>query len=745
MPTAANGAASGEEQEHSEKVPRHHDHKAAHPPEDQETGSSRTLSSKPHIVDPSLYFNRELSWLAFNHRVLWEAASSEWPLLERLKFFAIFFSNLDEFFMVRVSALHEQHSALEIDKSPDGLTPGEQLAKIGIEVRKQLPEAAALYSDSLLPALEANGIHIHRWETLSGDARRLAHAYFRETVFPVLTPLVVDPVHPFPFLSNLSLSLAIEVRDPETHVARFARVKVPEILPRFISLESLSKAPAGVDGSHLNFLPLEELIQAHLGDLFPGMEILDCHPFRVTRDMDIEILEEEASDLLSVVSQELRRRKFGSVVRLELAPGVPERVHRLLIDKLQISESDVYEFPGPLGASAFFAIAGLPRADLRDSAYSPVTPARFAGGADIFATIARGDLMVHLPYESFTPVLDLLERASTDPDVLAIKMTLYRTGSNPALIRSLIKAAENGKQVAVCVELKARFDEENNIAWAQALEHAGVHVFYGAQGLKTHAKVLLVVRREGGRITRYVHLSTGNYNATTARLYTDLGLFTADPQIGEDVSELFNSLSGFSKHNHFHKLAAGSHLLPQAVIAKIDAQARLARAGKPARIFAKMNALVDVNAINALYAASQAGVAIDLVVRGICCLRPGLSGISDNTRVSSIVGRFLEHNRVFAFGPEGEEEFYLSSADWMPRNFYHRVEVMFPVIARYLCDKIRSEIMVPALTDNCRAYNLASDGTYVRRVPRPGEAHVDAQAVVLKAFKELAVIKQAAS
>jgi polyphosphate kinase len=699
--------------------------------------SAREFFPKPHSADHALYFDRELSWLAFNRRVLAEASRSDWPLLERVKFFAIFFSNLDEFFMVRVSALHEQHAAQEIKEGTGGLTPGQQLAEIGVEVRKLFAEATDLLVETLLPELEASGIHMRRWEDLDPDARHLAHAYFRETVFPVLTPLVVDPVHPFPFLSNLSLSLAVEVRDPDTHVARFARVKVPEILPRFVSLAGLR--PDGLnDGlrSEFEFLPLEELIQANLQELFPGMEILDCHPFRVTRDMDFEILEEEASDLLALVSKELRRRKFGSVVRLELAPGVPERVRRLLIDKLQINDRDVYDVSGPLGATAFFAIAQLPRPDLRDPVHTQATPAQFANRSEIFSTIARGDVMVHLPYESFTPVLDFLEQASKDANVLAIKMTLYRTGSNPSLIRSLIKAAENGKQVAVCVEIKARFDEENNIAWAQALERAGVHVFYGAQGLKTHAKVLLVVRREGGRIARYVHLSTGNYNATTARLYTDLGLFTADSQIGEDVSELFNSLSGFSRHHKFHKLATGAQLLPRTVLTKIEEQARRAKQGEPARIFAKMNALVDVNAINALYAASQAGVQIYLVVRGICCLRPGLVGVSDNIRVCSIVGRFLEHNRVFAFGPEGDEEFYLSSADWMPRNFYHRVEVLFPVAARYLRDKIRSEILKPAIEDNCRAYDLGPDGTYVRRTAQPGGPLVDAQAAVLNAFPE---------
>jgi polyphosphate kinase len=459
--------------------------------------SAREFLPKPHSADPALYFDRELSWLAFNRRVLAEAGRTDWPLLERVKFFAIFFPTLMN--SSWSAALHEQHAAQGIKEGTGGLTPGQQLAEIGVEVRKLLAEATHLLAETLLPQLKASGIQIRSWRDLDADARQLAHGYFRETVFPVLTPLVVDPVHPFPFLSNLSLSLAIEVRDPDTHVARFARVKVPEILPRFVSLAGLSKRPDALNDGlarEFEFVPLEELIQAKLQGLFPGMEILDCHPFRVTRDMDFEILEEEASDLLARVSRELRRRKFGSAVRLELAPGVPDRVRHLLIDKLQISDRDVYDVSGPLGASAFFAIAQLSRPDLRDPVHTQATPTQFANRTDMFSTIAGGDVMVHLPYESFRPVLDFLDQASTDPDVLAIKMTLYRTGSNPSLIRSLIKAADSGKQVAVCIEIKARFDEENNIAWAQALERAGVHVFYGAQGLKTHAKVLLVVRRE---------------------------------------------------------------------------------------------------------------------------------------------------------------------------------------------------------------------------------------------------------
>jgi polyphosphate kinase len=693
----------------------------------------RSLAQQPPIADPSLYFNRELSWLAFNDRVLNEAAAS-WPLLERLKFLAIFFSNLDEFFMIRVSALHQQVAAGDIDKSPDGLLPREQLMMIRAAVRAQTDRAAKLLAEDLLPQLDANNVRIHTWASLDSKSREAARQYFREMVFPVLTPLVVDPVHPFPFLSNLSLSLAIEVLDPETRVARFARVKVPEILPRFVPLEDLGESleTGSADiASKMSFVPMEDLIHANLRDLFPGMEILDCHPFRVTRDMDIEILKDEADDLVSVISRELRRRKFGAVVRLELTPDVPERVRQLLVEKLEINQDDVYEFPGPLGASSLFAIAELPRPDLRETALTPVQPPQFGQHTDIFSTIASGDHLIHLPYESFTPVQDLVRQASEDRGVLAIKMTLYRIGSNPDLIRSLITAAESGKQVAVCIEIKARFEEESNIAWAEALEHAGVHVFYGAQGLKTHAKVLLVVRREGGRIKRYVHMSTGNYNATTARIYTDLGLFTADPEIGEDVSELFNHLSGFSHQGKYRKLEAGPRTLVHRIIEKIEEQSELARAGKAARIFAKMNSLVDIDAITALYRASQAGVEVYLCVRGICCLRPGVSGVSENIRVFSVVGRFLEHNRVFIFGHEGKEEIYLSSADWMPRNFYNRVELMFPLTSQELRERIYRDIVAPLMTDNCRAYELGADGTYSRRTTLPGETRRDAQEIVM--------------
>jgi len=684
------------------------------------------------VEDPSLYFNREISWLAFNERVLEESFDPRWPLLERLKFLAIFANNLDEFFMIRVSGLHEQLEARVAERSADGLTVREQLTRIGQIVRDQIARVSALLSGTLLPALAEKGVRIVEWKSLDADTRRRARAYFRRAVFPVLTPLAVDPGHPFPFLSNLSISLAVEARDPETRERKFARVKVPEILPRFIPLDAIERGKREPgDPASADFLPMEALIAANLDDLFPGMEVLGCHPFRVTRDMDMEIREEEAHDLLSIVDREIRRRKFGAVVRLEVSPGVPDRIRTLLLQKLEIDQEDLYETEGPLGLAAFSAIASLDRPDLRDAPFSADTPPALVDEPDIFKAIAAGDILLHHPYDSFSPVLEFLRRAATDPLVLAIKMTLYRTGSDSQIARALIQAAENGKQVAVCIELKARFDEENNIVWARALERVGVHVFYGAAGIKTHAKAALVVRQEKDKLVRYVHLSTGNYNAGTARIYTDTGFFTANPEFGEDASELFNSLSGFSKKSTYRKLAVAPSSLLDSVLGRIDGQTALAREGRPARVFAKLNSLVDAAVIRALYRASRAGVAVDLNVRGICCLRPGVPGVSENIRVSSVVGRFLDHDRVFAFGPEGEEEFFLSSADWMPRNFYRRVEVMFPIEDPRLRERIRKEIIEPVLADNCRARDLGPDGSYRRRSPAPGEPERDGQLTLL--------------
>jgi len=540
----------------------------------------------------------------------------------------------------------------------------------------------------------------------------------------VLTPLAVDPLHPFPFLSNLSLSLAVEAENPHTKERRFARIKVPESLPRFVPIEP---ANAELRSEDTDYVALEELIAGNLADLFPGVNVLGCYPFRVTRDMDLDILEEEAADLLATIDREIRKRRFGAAVRLEVSPGIPERIRKLLLEKLEIDEDDVYETMGLLGLSGLMSLAQIPRAELHDAPLTARLPTEFGELGDPFATIREGDVFLHHPYEAFTPVLTLLRRAAEDPNVLAIKMTLYRAGSNSEVVRALMRAAENGKQVAVSIELKARFDEENNIGWARALERAGVHVFYGAAGLKTHAKVLLIVRREGSELRRYVHLSTGNYNATTARFYTDTALLTVDPEIGEDASELFNSLSGFSTSFSYRKLAVAPVTLRKTVIARVREQAARAREGRPARIFAKLNALVDPEMIRELYQASRAGVDIDLVVRGVCCLRPGVPGVSERIRVRSLVGRFLEHERVFLFGPEGEEDFFLSSADWMPRNLDRRVEVLFPVSSEAVRTRIRNECLLPLELDNQRVYEMNADGVYQRRRPAEGQAAIDAQ------------------
>ena len=676
--------------------------------------------------NPELYVNRELSWLAFNERVLDQAHDRSWPVLERLKFLAIFGSNLDEFFMIRVSGLHEQLQSQAPSTAADGLSAVEQLTRIRSLVSRLSESAVALWLRELLPELARNEIRVRSFAELSPVQHEWARTYFRRSVFPVLTPLAVDPVHPFPFLSNLSLSLAVEAENPITAERRFARIKVPESLPRFVLIAAPSDDGARAHES-ADYVALEDLIAGNLADLFPGVNVVGCYPFRVTRDMDLDILEDEAADLLATIDRELRKRRFGAAVRLELSPGVPDRIRKLFLEKLEIDEEDVYETAGLLGLSGLMALAQIPRADLHDAPLIPRVPHDLSDLSDPFAAIRQGDILLHHPYEAFTPVLTFLRRAAEDPNVLAIKMTLYRAGSNSEAVRTLVHAAENGKQVAVSIELKARFDEENNIGWARALERAGVHVFYGAAGLKTHAKVLLVVRREGAELRRYVHLSTGNYNATTARFYTDFGLFTVDPDIGEDASELFNSLSGFSTSFGYRKLAVAPVTLRSTVLAQVREQAERARAGKPARIFAKLNALVDPELIRELYQASCAGVTIELVVRGVCCLRPGLPGISQRIRVYSLLGRFLEHERVFLFGPEGEEEFFLSSADWMPRNLDRRVEVLFPVVNEALRTRIRNECLFPLQLDNLRVYEMSADGAYTRRVPASQESALDAQ------------------
>jgi polyphosphate kinase len=700
------------------------------------TGEPGPRAAAPSLDDPTLYLNRETSWLAFNARVLSEARDPATPLLERLKFIAIHASNLDEFFMIRVSGLHEQLEATVVQPSPDGLTIAEQLTRIRGQILEQLESVSQALSQEILPALEQQGIVLTDWSKLDPELKARANRYFRSTVFPVLTPLAVDPAHPFPFLSNLSLSLAVEVRDPDTGARKFARVKVPESLPRFLALDTLERGPVASalrEATLTRYLPLEQLIEANLDQLFPELEILGSYAFRVTRDMDFEVLAEEAVDLLSIIDRELRHRRFGACVRLEADRDIPPHVRGMLLEKLEIDAEDLYETTVLLGLSSLMSIASLDRPELRDPPLVARVPAPLADaeGPGIFPVIRREDLLLHHPYDSFIPVLEFLNTAADDPQVLAVKMTLYRGGSNADAARALIRAAENGKQVAVSIELKARFDEENNIAWARAMERAGAHVFYTSALIKTHAKVALVVRREADGIRRYVHLSTGNYNASTARLYTDLGLFTADPELGEDVSELFNALSGFSKQTRFRKIAVAPSGLLEAILAQIDEEIAEASAGRPAWIFAKLNALVDTRVCRALYRASQAGVKIELVVRGICCLRPGVAGVSEHIRVRSLIGRFLEHPRAFVFGVPGRERFFLSSADWMPRNFDHRVELLFPVLSERLREQIRREVVEPALRADALAYELQSDGRY-RHVPAPGAPAISPQSLVLE-------------
>lgn len=673
------------------------------------------------LRDPELYVNRELSWLAFNERVLDQARNPRWPLLERLKFLAIHGSNLDEFYMIRVSGLHEQLEVQPEPKQADGLGVRDLLAQIRKLAQRQLNDAASLYREVLLPELGAAGIRVRAFSDLSEVEQRWARAYFRASVFPVLTPLGVDPVHPFPFLSNLSLSLAVELHDPGISEHRFARVKVPEILPRF--------APVG--GRSEDFVLMEDLIGHNLGELFPGLEIRGAFPFRVTRDMDLDVLEDAAGDLLSAVDRGVRRRRFGAAVRLEVSPQLPPHIRKLLLDKLEIELDDLYEYQAPLGLACLFQLASQSRGELRDPPLVQRVPVAWVEKADPFSAIRAGDICLHHPYDSFAPVLELLTFAALDPGVLAIKMTLYRAGSDAEAMRALVRAAENGKQVAVSIELKARFDEVNNIAWARALERAGAHVFYSAADVKTHAKALLIVRREGADLRRYVHLSTGNYNAATTRLYTDCALLTCDPQMGEDVTELFNSLSGFSASPRYRVLSVAPTSLRAKLLELIGEQAKRAREGRGGRVFAKLNALVDAEVIRALYEASRAGVDIDLVVRGPCSLRPRVPGVSDRIRVRSLLGRFLEHERIFVFGPEGEEAFYFASADWMPRNLDRRVELFFPVLSDAIRRQVMEECIWPLVSEDCGAYEMQPDGQYRQPPPPDGGPPPDAQEHVL--------------
>jgi len=673
------------------------------------------------VLSPSLFINRELSWLDFNQRVLHEAFDERNPLLERLKFLAIFSTNLDEFYMVRVAGLRRQLAANVTATGADGMSPQEQLDAIRARVVEQLALSQRCLYDELLPALAERGVGLLSMKELDREERSALDARFDATIFPVLTPLAVDPGHPFPYISNLSLSLAVEVRDPQTGVEHFARVKVPRSLPRWLP----TRRPNW-------FVPLEQVVGAHLDKLFPGMEVRNWNVFRITRNSDIELAPfEEAEDLLASIEEQVFRRRFGEVIRLEVEDGTPEEVRSLLLEELRddrlppsasLTERDVYEVGRLLELGQLMDLATLDLPELRDPPLVPVTPRPFreSNGA-VFDAFRQHSVLVHHPFESFaTTVEHFLERAAEDPDVLAIKLTLYRTSGDTPIVRALIDAAERGKQVAVLVELKARFDEANNIEWARQLESAGVHVAYGLVGLKTHAKIALVVRREADGIRRYVHVGTGNYNSRTARLYTDLGFFTTDPRIGADMTDLFNVLTGFSRQQAFRSLLVAPYGLRERFLELIARESEHARAGRPARIVAKMNALTDAEVIAALYRASRAGVDIDLIIRGICCLRPGLTDVSERIRVISVVGRFLEHSRVWHFLNGGAEEFYIGSADWMPRNFDGRVEAVVPIEDPALHTSLRT-LLATFLADNRQAWELGADGGYRQRHPAPGE------------------------
>ena len=653
------------------------------------------------------YFNRELSWIEFNSRVLEEALDPTQPLLERLKFLAIFSNNLDEFFMVRVSGLQEQLAANPTLLSPDGLTPAMQLRMIGERLRTLLEIQTRCLEEQVLPGLRAHGIEIVTYDNLAPEEQSAFQTLFSEWIFPVLTPLSVDPSHPFPYISNISLNLGILVI-PESprngEEPRFARLKLPPNVPRLL--------PVGEGGTR--FVLLEEVVTAHIETLFPGMRILECQPFRITRDADIAIEEDEAGDLLKTVEKQLRQRRFGFGVRLEVASGMSPRMVKLLCHSLEMEAQDVYTIDGPLNIPDLMALTRLDLPALKDPPFTPATPSILHQHESILDAIRHQDILLHHPYDSFAPVVEFIRAAARDPQVLAIKQTLYRVGKDSPIVEALIEAAENGKQVAVLVELKARFDEENNIQWARRLEKAGVHVVYGLVGLKTHAKIALVVRQEQGGIRRYIHLGTGNYNPVTSRIYTDLGLFTADPDLGADASELFNYLTGYSRQSRYRKLLVAPVSLRRSLSEMIRREVAHHRAGRPAGILAKFNSLTDTGLVDELYAASREGVPIDLIVRGVCCLRPGLPGMSETIRVGSIVGRFLEHTRVYRFLNGGAEAIYLGSADLMNRNLDRRVEILFPLEDARLRERIVEEVLIPGLHDTAKMRWLEPDGRYTR-------------------------------
>ncbi|MFN6564665.1 MAG: polyphosphate kinase 1 [Nostoc sp. ChiSLP01] len=708
---------------------------------------SKKSTTPINLNDPQYYLNRELSWLEFNGRVLHEACDDRTPLLERLKFLGIFCSNLDEFFMVRVAALKQQVEAKVSLLTPDGRTPQQQLDDIQSALIPQVKKQHQHFEQVLRPLLANHGIYILNYIDLNQTQRNHLDSYFEEQVFPVLTPLAVDPSHPFPFISNLSLNLAVVVKNPDTEEEFFARVKVPNVLPRFLPLPPELATPENEKPIHWVGVPLEQAIAHNLESLFPGMNIQEYHPFRITRDADLVLEEDEADDLLLAIEQELRKRRLGgSPVRLEIQSQTPEPVRSRLLHDLELTDSDVYEVDGLLGLRDLMSFMSLPLPELKDPPRQSVVPSRLQRlrepsldpdaletdeGKDFFAVIREKDLLVHHPYQSFSAsVVRFITYAAYDPNVLAIKMTLYRTSGDSPIVNALIAAAENGKQVSVLVELKARFDEENNIYWAKRLERVGVHVVYGLVGLKTHSKTVLVVRREKDRMRRYVHIGTGNYNPKTARLYTDLGLFTCREEVGADITDLFNFLTGYSRQKSYREVLVAPVNMRDRFLALIRREIENVQKGFSGRIVAKMNSLVDPEIIATLYEASRAGVQIDLIVRGICCLRPGLKDISENIHIISIVGRFLEHSRIYYFHNNTQEEIYIGSADWMRRNLDRRVEVITPIKDSDIAKDLQ-EILGIMLADNRQAWELQADGTYIQRRPYDDSPEANSQKTLL--------------
>jgi len=683
-----------------------------------------------------IYFNRELSWLDFNSRVLDEALDHDRPLLERAKFLSIFSANLDEFFMVRVSGLRRQLESGTLSAPPDGMTPSEQLAAIRERLIPELRRRTQAWTDDLQPALAAAGIHVHDYKDLKKKQRKLLRHEFKKEIFPILTPLAVDLSHPFPHISNRSINLAVVIRDPEFG-ERFARVKVPHLMTRLRRIPSEERADdprrLGLENDReAHFVWLEQIMSANLDRLFPGLEIVAAHPFRVTRDADQEIEEDEAGDLMTAMQEFVDQRHFGSVIRLEVDSKMPENIRAILIKNLRLAPYQVFDVEGPMALSDLLELSTLDRPELKDAPFLPAFPADMAGEVDLFHVIRSRDVLLYHPYDSFRPVVDFVSQAANDPDVVAIKQTLYRVGVNSPIVDALMEARENGKQVSVIVELRARFDEEKNITWARALERVGVHVVYGVQDLKVHAKMCLVVRKEPEGIRRYAHLGTGNYNAVTTREYTDLALFTDDPEIVSDVSDLFNALTGYSLKSDYRKLLVSPHSMRKQMIQKIQREIDRHKDAGNGHLAFKMNSLVDKELIKALYGASGEGVRIDLQVRGICCLRPGVAGLSDTITVTSIVGRFLEHSRIYYFNNGGEEELYIGSADLMPRNLDGRVEILVPVEDRRLRDLLRDDVLFLHLADNVKARVLLSDGAYARVVPKAPDQRIDTQMLRLE-------------